>query len=152
VHPWAFLVLALAAYRTTVLAIDDRVPFAPLREWIWARWPYGNDPHGHDPADRGDATASWIGRRFTDRHRAGLARIAGWWKDSWAARVRTRDSSRPGSTKIGYLWTCPWCMGAWHAAGWYAAWLRWPTGTLRWATLAAIAAGIGVLYRIGNES
>lgn len=37
---FGFALLALAAYRTTLLVVGDAFPFGPLRERIWRRWPY----------------------------------------------------------------------------------------------------------------
>jgi Protein of unknown function (DUF1360) len=42
---------------------------------------------------------------------------------------------------------CPWCLGFWVAACWWAAWIAWPHAALVAAAPFAISAAVGVLGR-----
>ena len=144
-NPWTFALLAAAVHRTVHLILDDHLT-APLRDRIWQRWPYGNDPTSTDPAGAGVAVRSWWGRRLADRTRSLRASAARLWLDSWGDRIAARDSNRPGVTRIGWLFTCPWCMSVWAAAAWWAAWRLWPAVTAQAAAIPALSTVCGLVY------
>lgn len=48
----------------------------------------------------------------------------------------TRD---PSTSYVGYLFTCPWCVGVWVGSATTAAWMMWPRPTLAIATAAVVA-------------
>lgn len=145
--PWTFTILTLATWRTTVLVVDDWVPFQPVRDWVWRRWPYGAglDPSDPTPAGAGVAeVVPWTRRAW--QRAGGWAAGLVWsrWRDS----IRDRDPHRPGRTRIGYLLTCPACAGVWVAGGWWVAWRLWPAGTVTVGTVAALAGGQLALERL----
>lgn len=41
--------------------------------------------------------------------------------------------------------TCPWCLGFWLTAGWWAGWLLWPDGALVVAVPFALSTAVGFL-------
>jgi hypothetical protein len=59
--------------------------------------------------------------------------------------------SRAVSHAVAYLWTCPWCMSVWVAAGlvWVADWRL--SVPLPWLVVGAGAALTGVLTWVENE-
>lgn len=139
--PWTLALLGLASYRTTILIVTDHQPFGPIRDWVWARFPWGNDPTETRPAGRGTAEHVWFGRAWASRHKTGLARLARLWKNSWGDRLETNlaDPSEPGETKLGWLLTCTSCTGVWVTVAWWLAWHLAPAGTITVAAVVAIA-------------
>lgn len=62
-------------------------------------------------------------------------------------RRRLFDRYPPESTYIGYLFTCPWCVGVWIGGAVAAAWLLWSSfvvvcavGSVMW--LASLGAAL----------
>lgn len=52
---------------------------------------------------------------------------------------------------VAYLWTCPWCMSIWVAAGLVALAERWTNVPLPWLVGALGAAFTGVMTWVENE-
>ena len=52
----------------------------------------------------------------------------------------------PGTTKLGYLVTCPWCTGFWVSAGVVAARAVAPRAWGPAAKTLALSAAVGILY------
>jgi hypothetical protein len=76
---------------------------------------------------------------------AGLRRrVTGWTDDGTWTRPTAPRAARIGSAMQAWL-HCPWCAGAWHAAGWWAAWSAWPGGTLVVAAPFAISMIVGLV-------
>ncbi len=44
--------------------------------------------------------------------------------------------------------SCPWCLGTWVAAMWWASWYVWPHGTSIVAAPFAVAALVGVIASV----
>jgi hypothetical protein len=51
----------------------------------------------------------------------------------------------PPNTKLGYLWTCDWCMGFWVALIVFGLWLVVPQVTIVVSLILSISAVIGLL-------
>lgn len=130
---WVLVVLALASFRVTTLVVDDWVPFGPIREWVWLRWPYGDSATGTETAERGIAVRPWWGRRVWAKAGPLI------WSRFDDAAERAKPGAHIGQTRVGYLFTCPACSGVWVSAGWWVAWQRWAAGTLIAGSLAAVA-------------
>lgn len=52
---------------------------------------------------------------------------------------------RPTSTKIGYLFTCYWCMGMWVSGSWFIFWGIVPEVALVLSLILSISALIGLI-------
>ncbi len=52
---------------------------------------------------------------------------------------------RPVTTKIGYLFTCYWCMGMWVAGSWFIFWGIVPEVALVLSLILSISAFIGLI-------
>lgn len=55
------------------------------------------------------------------------------------------DGPRAKLVRYREFVTCPWCLGAWVAIGWWLAWCAWPHWSLIVATPFAISALVGLV-------
>ncbi len=67
--------------------------------------------------------------------------------DTLFSSVRTRiwDRFPPESSKIGYFFTCPWCLGFWVSSGVYFWYTIAPLQTMWLCYVLAISAFVGLL-------
>lgn len=78
------LLLALAAYRCTVLVTSDQFPFGPVRERIWRRFPYPGSgltqemTPGTAEYDR-HLKGTWLGMLIMCPACMGVWMAFGWW-------------------------------------------------------------------------
>ena len=63
-------------------------------------------------------------------------------------RERVWKRFPPESTRIGYLFTCPWCTGFWVSVLIVAAYLLLPSATIAIALVFAFSAVVGIIDTI----
>jgi hypothetical protein len=66
-------------------------------------------------------------------------------------RNKLWDRFPPESTKIGYLITCPWCIGFWLSLGFYICYTIVPFQTLWVCYVLALSAAVGLLTALEDR-
>lgn len=66
-------------------------------------------------------------------------------------RNKVWDRFPPESTKIGYLISCPWCMGFWFSLGLYFCYTIVPLQTLWISHVLALSAVVGLLTALDDR-
>lgn len=165
--PLLVLGLMVATWRTTRLLVRDEFPPArAVREWFIATFgvvdPAGNITGGRSSADRGESYP-WrpalvvlpllvaVSAVLRANMGAGLEPLR--WALIVALTIGTLIvlATRVGAHALAYLWTCPWCMSIWVAAGLVALAECWTDVPLPWLVGALGAAFTGVMTWVENE-
>lgn len=157
---WTFVLLAAGVFRlvrlvgwddvTTMLRARLTVPDAAypmLAAWVAAWQSWGEDPWR--------ASAPWV----QDHHaRPGETPTAYLFPTTDLDCAETlgflildpfRGDRLPGRARFyaAKLVRCPWCVGMWIAAAWWAAWRAWPHATMAASTILALSAVAGLIAK-----
>lgn len=94
-------------------------------------------------------------------------RVPDWWATlllalaayrSWRLLAQDEITDRPREwvlSRLPGVWgdearlfvSCPWCLGAWVAIGWWAAWMMWPDATLTATVPFVLSSAVGLIVR-----